>query len=122
MFPHLTPNPKDIPSSTEEIFTARQIYISDIRITPDYIKYIRFINETNEEKYKKPYSLNKTIIDKILYEKKPDQYDNVDYVKPIRADNTYAYTSVIEMRADGVVYLFYNSEVKAIKDIEVKDT
>ena len=81
MFPHLTPNPKDIPSSTEEIFTARQIYISDIRITPDYIKYIRYINETNEEKYKKPYSLNKTIIDKNLYEKKPDQYDYVDYIK-----------------------------------------
>lgn len=51
-----------------------------------------------------------------------ESLDNVDYVKPIRADNTYAYTSVIEMRADGVVYLFYNSEVKAIKDIEVKDT
>ena len=81
MFPHLTPNLKDIISSTEEIFTSRVIYISDIRITPDYIKYIRYINETNEEKYKKPFSENKTIIDKNLYSKKPDQYNYVDYCK-----------------------------------------
>ena len=51
-------------SSLKKIFNARQIYISDVRITPDYIRYIRPINETEGEKYKKPYSENETIIDK----------------------------------------------------------
>ena len=41
-------NETNIPASLEEIFNERQIYISDARITPDYIRYIRPINETNE--------------------------------------------------------------------------
>ena len=53
MMPHLTPDLGIKPSSLEEIFNARQIYISDVRINPEYIKYIRPINETEEEKYKK---------------------------------------------------------------------
>ena len=52
MLPHLTPD-LNIDSSIEEIFNAREIYISDVRITPEYIKYIRPINETEEKKYKK---------------------------------------------------------------------
>ena len=49
MFPHLSNdfnNTNNIPSSIEEIFNARQIYISDTKITPDYIRYIRPINDT----------------------------------------------------------------------------
>ena len=68
MLPHLTPDLK-INSSIEEIFNARQIYISDVKITPEYIKYIRPIDETEEEKYKKRYSENETIIDKNLFPK-----------------------------------------------------
>ena len=81
ILPHLSPDSNDIPSSLEEIFNARQIYISDAKITRDYIRYIRPINETEEEKYKKPYSENKTLIDKNLYEKRNDQYNYVEFCK-----------------------------------------
>ena len=79
VIPRLSPDSNDIPSSLEEIFNARQIYISDAKITPDYIKYIRPINETEEEKYKKPYSENKTIIDKNLFKKRDDQYNYKEF-------------------------------------------
>ena len=81
ILPHLTPDLNDIPFSIKQIFNARQIYISDAKITPDYIKYIRPINETEEEKYKKPYSKNKTIIDKDIYKKRVDQYNYVEFCK-----------------------------------------
>ena len=82
MMPHLTPDLSVKPSSLEEIFNARQIYISDVRITPEYIKYIRPINETEEEKYIKRYSENETTIDKNLYSnKRPDQYDYKEFCK-----------------------------------------
>jgi hypothetical protein len=74
MLPHLKNdfNETNIPSSLEEIFNAREIYISDARITPDYIRYLRPINETDEEKYKKRKSDNKTIIDKNIYKKRDE--------------------------------------------------
>ena len=81
LLPRLSPDSNDIPSSLEAIFNARQIYISDAKITPDYIRYIRPINETEEEKYKKPYSENKTIIDKNLFAKRDDQYNYVEFCK-----------------------------------------
>ena len=84
MIPHLISdfknNINNIPSSLEEIFNAREIYISDARITHDYIRYIRPINEIDEEKYKKPYTENnKTIIDKDIYKKRDDQYNYVEF-------------------------------------------
>ena len=81
MLPHLTPDLKEISPTIEEVFNARQIYISDVRITPDYIKYIRPINETEELKYKKRYSDNETIVDKKLFEKRTDQYNYTDFCK-----------------------------------------
>ena len=74
ILPHLTPDLNNN-SSIEEIFNAREIYISDVRITPEYIKYIRPINETEEKKYKKRYSKKETIIDKNLFKRRDDQYD-----------------------------------------------
>ena len=82
MFPHLTNdfnNTNNIPSSLEEIFNARQIYISDTKITPDYIRYIRPINETEEKKFQKPFGDNKTIIDKNIYKKRDDQYNYTEF-------------------------------------------
>ena len=81
MLPHLTPDLKEISPTIEEVFNARQIYISDVRITPDYIKYLRPINETEELKYKKRYSDNETIVDKKLFEKRTDQYNYTDFCK-----------------------------------------
>ena len=78
MLPHLTPDFKTN-SSIEEIFNARQLYISDVKITPEYIRYIRPINETEEEKYHKKYAENETIIDKNLFEKRADQYNYYNF-------------------------------------------
>ena len=58
MLPHLNDNLNDSPSSLREIFNARQLYISDIRITQEFIRYIRPINDKEEQKYKKRYSEN----------------------------------------------------------------
>ena len=83
MLPHLKNdfNETNIPSSLEEIFNAREIYISDARITPDYIRYLRPINETVEEKYKKRNFDNKTIIDKNIYKKRDDQINYEEFCK-----------------------------------------
>ena len=62
-------------TSVEDIFNSRQIYISDVRITPEYIRYLRPINEIEEQKYNKRYSENETIIDKNLFKKRMDQYN-----------------------------------------------
>ena len=65
----------------DEIFNSRQIYISDIRITPDYIRYLRPINETEELKYNKSYPNDEIIVDRKLYEKRSDQYDYIEFCK-----------------------------------------
>ena len=51
ILPHLSPDLNISPSALEQIFNSRELYISDVRITTDYIRYIRFINEAEEEKY-----------------------------------------------------------------------
>jgi len=81
MLPHLTSD-FNTNSSIQEIFNARQLYISDAKITPDYIKYIRLINETKEEKNNiKRHSENETIIDKKIFEQRVDQYDYYNFCK-----------------------------------------
>ena len=75
MIPRLTNDFNSPPPSIQEIFNARQIFISDTRITPEYIKAIRPINETEEQKYYKRYSERETVIDKNLFEKRKDQFD-----------------------------------------------
>ena len=81
MLPSLSPDFKFYPSSINEIFDAREIYISDIRITPEYIRYLRPINKTQEQKYRKRYSKNDTIIDKKIYAKRTDQFNYKDFCK-----------------------------------------
>ena len=75
MLPRLNHNFNGIPSSINEIFNAREIYISDSRITPEYIKYIRPINEPKEKRHKKKFPKNKTKIDLNIFKKRTDQYD-----------------------------------------------
>ncbi len=75
MLPFLTPDLKLSPSSINDFFNARETHISDVGITPEYIGYLRPINETEEKKYLKHYSNNETIIDTKIYEKRKDQYD-----------------------------------------------
>ena len=81
MLPHLTPNANDIPESIPEIFNAREIYISDVKITNEYIRYLRPIDEEYEQQYQKRYSENETVIDNNLYKKREDQYDYLTFSK-----------------------------------------
>ena len=122
MLPHLTPD-LNVNSSIEEIFNARQIYISDVKITPEYIKYIRPINETEEEKYKKRYSENETVIDKNLFPRRFDQFDynyycqmalaeKLIYERKIKTDNKPLISVVITS------YNKYNILLKSIRSIQ----
>ena len=81
MLPRLSPDFNTEPSSIEEIFNAREIYISDAKINSEYIRYIRPINETEEEKYNKRLSKHDSIIDKKIFEKRPDQFDYREFCK-----------------------------------------
>ena len=119
MLPLLTPDLNSIPKSIEEVFNARQIYISDVRITPDYIKYIRPINETEELKYKKRYSENETIVDKKLFEKRPDQYNYVDFCK-ININETLIDNKKIEYDNKPIISIVlpsYNKEEIILRSI-----
>ena len=71
---------KDI-QSLEEIFNSRRLFISDVNLTPDYIRYIRKINETEEETYQKKYSENETKIDPKIFNQRADQLNFKDYLK-----------------------------------------
>ena len=81
MLPRLTPDINESPPSIKEIFNARQIYIPSVKITSDYLKYLRPINETEEEKYLKRYSKGDTVIDKNLFKIRDDQFDYKDFSK-----------------------------------------
>jgi len=82
MLPSLTPDFKLFPSSINEIFNAKQIYISDIRITPEYIRFLRPINETQEKIFPDGiYSTKETIVNKKLFAKRKDQYNYTEFCK-----------------------------------------
>ena len=80
MLPKINFENKTIPS-LEDIFNSRILYISDTKITREYIKYIRPINEIEEEKYNKRYSENETKISPNYFKKRIDQYNYVDFAK-----------------------------------------
>ena len=123
MLPKLSPDLNQCPSSIEEIFNARQIYISDSKITKDYISYIRYINETEEEKYKKRYSENDTIIDKNLFKKREDQYDYRNFCR-LALDEILLYDHKIKYENKpniSVIVPSYNKQdilLKSIRSIQ----
>ena len=67
--------------SLDEIFNSRILYISDAKISRNYIKYIRPIDEKEEEKYKKRYSKNETYVNPGNYKKRKGQYDFKTFAK-----------------------------------------
>ena len=79
MLPRLSPDFNTDPSSIEEIFNSREIYILDAKINSEYLKYLRPINETEEEKYNQRLSKHDSVIDKKLFEKRADQLDYRDF-------------------------------------------
>ena len=74
ILPRISLDNKTVPS-LEEIFNSRQLYISDSKISKKYIKYIRPINEKEEEKYHKKYSEFDTMVSPNDYLKREGQYD-----------------------------------------------
>ena len=124
MLPSLTSELNTESLSIEEIFNARQIYISDIKITPEYIKFIRPINETEEEKYQKRYSEHDTIIDKKLFEKRLDQFKYTEFCK-LALDEKLLNNSKISFDKDkpliSIVIPVYNKKnilLKSIRSIQ----
>ena len=81
MLPRLNNNSNILPKSIEEIFNSREIYIPNSRISNEYLRYIRPINETEEEKFNKRYSEKETIIDKKLFQKREDQFNYIEFSK-----------------------------------------
>jgi hypothetical protein len=56
------------------------LFISDSNLTQKYIRYIRRINETQEEKYNKKNSEKETKINSNIFNKRKDQFNFKDYL------------------------------------------
>jgi len=79
ILPRISEQNKEI-QSLEEIFNSRKLFIPDSNLTPNYIRFIRKINETQEKAYKKKYSENETKIDSSIFKKRVDQFNFKDYL------------------------------------------
>lgn len=75
MLPRLTINSNNPPLNLNEIFNSRELYISNVKITPEYIKFIRPLNETEESGCTKIIPEKKIFINNNLFKKRQDQYD-----------------------------------------------
>ena len=80
MLPHLLVNCSDNLSSIKTIFDVKQIYISNVKITPEYIRYIRAINNTRET-IQNNYIKSEIKIDNNIYRKRTNQYDYKEFCK-----------------------------------------
>ena len=124
MMPRLTPDEDaQPPKSINEIFNSRQIYITDAKITPEYIKYIRPINETEEEKYQIRYSNTTTYIDKKIFENRPDQYEyqifcNLSLQKKLIYNETIKYNNTPDISVIIPSYNKKNILLKSIRSIQ----
>jgi len=54
IIPRIIVNDKFVIPTLSELFNSREIFISESNLTFDYIHYIRPLNESEEEKFKKP--------------------------------------------------------------------
>ena len=105
--------------SLEEIFNSRILYISDIHITKEYIKYLRPVNETEEAKYKKRYSENETKIPPYFFKKRSDQYNYVDFGK-LCLEEKLIDSNKIEYNNKPIISIIfpsYNKETILLKSI-----
>jgi glycosyltransferase involved in cell wall biosynthesis len=66
--------------SIEEIFNSKTLFISEANLSQKYIKYIRRINETEEEKYNKKFSGIETKIRPNIFNKRVNQFNFKDYL------------------------------------------
>ena len=81
MFPMIYKNSNShfIHLKKEDLFNAREMYINEAKLTPDYIKYIRSFKETDQEKPKDNLKEKEIIIDNNIYRKRLDQYNYTDF-------------------------------------------
>jgi len=79
-FPKISLDNNTIPS-LNDIFNSRELFIPESNLTREYIKYIRPINETEEEKYKKNYSKKAINFSQIIFKKRKDQYNYIEFAK-----------------------------------------
>ena len=52
-----------------EIFNTRELYTTNVKITPEYIKFIRPLNETEEAEYNKIIPKKKDFLNNNLFKK-----------------------------------------------------
>ena len=81
ILPKLTLNSNKNISNYNEIFQSRELYINNGNLTNEYIRFLRPINEREENKiYNK--TLYKNIdLNNFLYKKRPDQYSFEEFYK-----------------------------------------
>ena len=107
----------NIPTVKDVLF-SRQIYINDNNITNEYIRYIRPINESDEEIYKKALYPNLEFNELFKITRK-DQYDVVDFynvcISGVLLDNkTY---NLSEKPLISIILPSYNKEKDLIKTV-----
>ena len=124
MLPRLTPDEKVNKSySVQDIFNSRQIYITDVKITPQYIKYVRPLNIKEEQKYQKKYSENKTIINRTIFAKRPDQFSYKQFCKlaleeKLIGDNKIEYNNTPDISIVIPSYNKNNTLLKSVRSIQ----
>ena len=104
MFPRLTPHSNKPPLNLNEIFNSRKLYITNNKITPEYIKFIRPLNETEEAEYSKTIPEKKIFIDNNLFKKRKDQYDF----------KTFCELALNEKLIDNIAIEYYNKPIISI--------
>ena len=116
-------NSYNIPLKKDDLFYSRQIYISEAKITPDYIKFIRSINEKEEQKHKENLNEKEIIIDNNIYIKRNDQYKYTDFCK-LALNEKLIYDTKIEQDYKPIISIIipsYNKQnilLKSIRSIQ----
>ena len=68
------------PDSLDELFNSKRLYISEANLTQKYIRYIRKINETEENRYSKKFNESEIIINPNFFHRRYDQYNFKDFL------------------------------------------
>ena len=80
ILPKISLTKKTAPSF-EEIFNSRTLFLSSANLSGEYLRYIRPINEEEEQNFKKKYSENETTISPEIFKKRENQYNFKDFAK-----------------------------------------
>ena len=91
-------------SNLNELFESRRLYIDDINITNEYIRFIRPINETEEESYKKELYPNLTL----------DDYHKSTNERKISVIDFYQLCNKDEIISSNITTIPYNPEISVI--------